>query len=57
MLRYAPRMIPNVAIGELTGDFAAFDARHGNLRYRFNTGGPVGGGIVTCAAGGRQQRS
>ena len=40
--------------GELTGDFVAFDARTGDALYRFNTGGPVGGGIVTYAAGGRQ---
>jgi alcohol dehydrogenase (cytochrome c) len=40
--------------GELTGDFVAFDARNGDVLYRFNTGGPVGGGIVTYAAGGKQ---
>ena len=40
--------------GELTGDFMVFDARNGEVLYRFNTGGPVGGGIVTYAAGGRQ---
>ena len=40
--------------GELTGDFVAFDARNGDVLYRFNTGGPIGGGIVTYAAGGKQ---
>ena len=40
--------------GELTGDFMVFDARNGDVLYRFNTGGPVGGGIVTYAAGGKQ---
>ena len=40
--------------GELTGDFLVFDARSGDVLYRFNTGGPVGGGVVTYAAGGRQ---
>jgi alcohol dehydrogenase (cytochrome c) len=40
--------------GELTGDFVVFDARNGDVLYRFNTGGPVGGGIVTYAAGGKQ---
>ena len=40
--------------GELNGDFVAFDARNGDVLYRFNTGGPVGGGVVTYAAGGRQ---
>lgn len=43
-----------VLAGELTGDFVAFDAGTGQERYRFNTGGPVGGGIVTYEAGGRQ---
>jgi len=40
--------------GELTGDFLALDARSGNVLYRFNTGGPMGGGVVTYAVGGRQ---
>jgi alcohol dehydrogenase (cytochrome c) len=43
-----------VLTGELTGDFDVFDARSGDVLYRFNTGGPMGGGIVTYAAGGRQ---
>jgi alcohol dehydrogenase (cytochrome c) len=43
-----------VLTGELTGDFVAFDARTGNALYRFNTGGPIGGGVVTYSAGGRQ---
>jgi len=30
--------------GELTGDFVVFDARYGNVLYRFNTGGPVTAG-------------
>lgn len=33
--------------GELTGDFLVFDARSGDVLYRFNTGGPIGGGIVS----------
>jgi alcohol dehydrogenase (cytochrome c) len=40
--------------GELTGDFLALDARTGDVLYRFNTGGSMGGGIVTYAAGGTQ---
>ena len=40
--------------GELTGDFLALDALIGEVLYRFNTGGPIGGGIVTYAVGGRQ---
>ena len=39
-----------VLTGELTGDFDVFDARNGDVLYRFNTGGPVGGGVVTYAA-------
>jgi len=40
--------------GELTGDFLVFDARTGKELYRFNTGGPMGGGIVTYAVAGKQ---
>jgi alcohol dehydrogenase (cytochrome c) len=43
-----------VMTGELTGDFVVFDGRTGDALYRFNTGGPVGGGVVTYATGGRQ---
>jgi alcohol dehydrogenase (cytochrome c) len=43
-----------VFTGELTGDFMALDARTGDELYRFNTGGPIGGGVVTYLAGGRQ---
>jgi alcohol dehydrogenase (cytochrome c) len=43
-----------VLTGELNGDFVVFDARSGDVLYRFNTGGPVGGGVVTYAAGGKQ---
>jgi alcohol dehydrogenase (cytochrome c) len=43
-----------VMTGELTGDFTIFDARTGAVLYRFNTGGPIGGGVVTYAVGGKQ---
>jgi len=43
-----------VMSGELNGDFVVFDARSGDVLYRFNTGGPVGGGVVTYAVGGKQ---
>jgi len=43
-----------VLAGELTGDFIALDARDGNVKYRFNTGGGIGGGIVTYAIDGKQ---
>jgi hypothetical protein len=35
-----------VLTGELTGDFLVLDARSGDVLYRFNTGGPIGGGVV-----------
>jgi alcohol dehydrogenase (cytochrome c) len=43
-----------VFTGELTGDFVVFNARTGDVLYRFNTGGPIGGGVITYATGGRQ---
>ncbi len=43
-----------VLTGELTGDFLALDAATGEELYRFNTGGPMGGGVVTYALDGRQ---
>ena len=39
-----------VLAGELNGDFIALDARDGNVKYRFNTGG----GIMTYAIDGKQ---
>ena len=43
-----------VMTGELTGDFLVFDAANGREVYRFNTGGPIGGGIATYSLGGTQ---
>jgi alcohol dehydrogenase (cytochrome c) len=43
-----------VFTGELTGDFVVLDAGSGVVRYRFNTGGPMGGGMVTYAVKGKQ---
>ena len=43
-----------VMTGELTGDFLVFDAANGRELYRFNTGGPMGGGIATYSLGGTQ---
>jgi alcohol dehydrogenase (cytochrome c) len=40
--------------GELTGDFIVLDARSGEVLYRFNTGGPIGGGIVSYEVKGKQ---
>ena len=43
-----------VFTGELIGDFLALDARDGKVLYRFNTGGGIGGGVVTYEEGGKQ---
>ncbi|HSM17582.1 MAG TPA: PQQ-binding-like beta-propeller repeat protein [Gemmatimonadales bacterium] len=43
-----------VFTGELDGDFMALDARSGKVLYRLNTGGPIGGGVVSYALGGKQ---
>jgi alcohol dehydrogenase (cytochrome c) len=43
-----------VMTGELTGDFVVFDAMTGKDLYRFNTGGPIGGGVATYSIGGTQ---
>ncbi|MGA7459831.1 MAG: PQQ-binding-like beta-propeller repeat protein [Candidatus Korobacteraceae bacterium] len=40
--------------GELTADFVVFDARSGDVLYRFNTGGPIGGGVVSYELKGKQ---
>jgi alcohol dehydrogenase (cytochrome c) len=40
--------------GETTGDFIVLDAQSGDVLYRFNTGGPIGGGIVTYEIDGKQ---
>ena len=40
--------------GELTGDFIALDVATGAERYRFNTGGAIGGGVVTYEVGDTQ---
>ena len=43
-----------VLTGGADGDFLVFDARDGRTLYRFNTGGPVGGGVSTYMVDGRQ---
>ena len=43
-----------VFAGELSGDFLALDAATGAVRYRFNTGGAIGAGVVTYEVGGTQ---
>jgi alcohol dehydrogenase (cytochrome c) len=41
-------------VGELTGDLVAFNAENGDELYRFFTGGPIGGGVVTYTVDGKQ---
>lgn len=43
-----------VFAADLGGDVLAFDARTGEVRFRYNTGQPIGGGVVTYGVGGRQ---
>jgi alcohol dehydrogenase (cytochrome c) len=43
-----------VLTGELTGDFLVLDAASGKELYRFHTGGPIGGGVVSYEARGKQ---
>ncbi len=40
--------------GDLGGNFLVLDARNGKELYRFNTGGPIAGGVVTYEQKGRQ---
>jgi len=40
--------------GDLNGNFLALDARNGKTLYRFDTGGPIAGGVVTYERNGRQ---
>jgi PQQ-dependent dehydrogenase (methanol/ethanol family) len=43
-----------VFTGDLNGEFLALDARSGEVLYRFNTGGAIGGGIITYEVDGKQ---
>ena len=40
--------------GELSGDFLILDSSNGQPLYRFNTGGAIGGGVVSYAVGDQQ---
>ena len=40
--------------GDLNNDFLALDAKTGDVLYRFNTGGSIGGGVITYALDGKQ---
>jgi alcohol dehydrogenase (cytochrome c) len=40
--------------GDLNNDFHAIDAKTGQTLYSFNTGGTLGGGVITYEHGGKQ---
>ena len=40
--------------GDLNGDFVVLHARDGKVLYRFNTGGPLAGGVITYEETGHQ---
>jgi alcohol dehydrogenase (cytochrome c) len=41
-------------VGDMNNDFLALDASNGNVLYRFNTGGSMGGGVVSYELDGKQ---
>jgi len=43
-----------VFAGELTGHFLALDAQDGKVLHRFQTGGPIGGGVISYEIDGKQ---
>jgi alcohol dehydrogenase (cytochrome c) len=43
-----------VLTADLNGDFLAFNAADGKQLFKANTGSPVGGGVITYLAGGKQ---
>jgi alcohol dehydrogenase (cytochrome c) len=43
-----------VFTGELNGDFQTFNAKTGGVVYTHNVGGPIGGGLISYVAGGKQ---
>jgi PQQ-dependent dehydrogenase (methanol/ethanol family) len=43
-----------VFTGDFNGDLLAFDAATGKILFKDRAGGPIGGGVVTYAIGGRQ---
>jgi len=40
--------------GDMNNDFLAIDASNGKTLYRFNTGGSIGGGVISYEIGGKQ---
>jgi alcohol dehydrogenase (cytochrome c) len=40
--------------GDLNNDFLVLDAANGKKLYSFNTGGSIGGGVISYEVGGKQ---
>jgi len=40
--------------GDLDDNFLAIDASNGKTLYRFNTGGSIGGGVISYSVDGKQ---
>jgi len=40
---------------DLAGHLVGLDARTGDVKFRYDTGQPVGGGIASYAVGGKQR--
>lgn len=43
-----------VLTGDLNGDFLAFDVADGRQLFKHSTGSPIGGGVITYLANGKQ---
>ena len=43
-----------IIVGEITGDLVVLDALTGEALYRHHLNGPIGGGVISYAVGGRQ---
>jgi alcohol dehydrogenase (cytochrome c) len=43
-----------VFAADLGGNVLGFDQRDGSIRFRYNTGQPIGGGVVSYAVAGKQ---
>ena len=43
-----------VLTGDLNGDVLAFNAADGKQLWKHSTGAPIGGGVITSLAGGKQ---
>ena len=51
---YRGRLLGAVEAGDLNNDFLALAAATGDVLYRFNTGGSIGGGVISYALHSKQ---